>query len=152
METLPQNIQELNNIIKELENEIQSIESQIETQQEIANQAMKDNSEKKNFNEAVDAIKNLNTNAICSVCIQRTRLQPVIDMLIELQNYINSVNISGPKELGKLEDLEESLETKKSKLSESKALKQSYQTQLRIQLKRKEEELEALKRLLDDME
>ena len=150
METLQQNIINLNETIDGLNNSINSLEKQVDDQKKVAQQAAEDNDEKIKFNKAVEQIKELKTDKICSVAVDQQKVQRLLDALNDLQQHINSVNISAEEQQNKLNDLETKLANDKNKLNESKELKQSYQVQLRIQLKRKEEELAALRLLLDD--
>ena len=150
MNTLQQNIISLNETIAGLNDSIKENELKVAEQKTVTQQANDDNVEKDNFNKAVETIKSIKTDKICSVAVDQQKLQHAIEALNDLQQHINSVNISAKEQQDKLTELENQLNTNNQKLKESKELKQSYQVQLRVELKRKEEELAALRLLLDD--
>ena len=149
---MSENIADINSNIHSLEFSIRDLESEILTQKGLVEQAITDNEEKDKFNKAAEAIKLFNPNRLCSVLIERETVKKVFNSIDELQQIMNSNNISAVELQKHLNVLESRLDIQVARLNHYKELKRTYQEQIRAQIQRLTDELAELNRLVDDMD
>ena len=149
-QSIQQQIIDVNDKIKKSTEAVLGWEQKVESQTKVWENATVDNNEKKIAVDAFEAFKQFDPKHITSVAITNDDVQKVMGVMQTFIDKLNSVKVFADEQKQTLDTYQAELKKNRDELQEHKDLKLSYQIQLRVAMKKKEEELAAMRKLLED--
>ena len=151
-QALQQQLIDANGKIANLTGTVAERKNKVEQQTKVWENAKADENEKKNMIAAVYSIKQFNAERVSSVNITADDVNTLFVAIDSFMNKLNSVNVSAEEQEKILNQYKAELKQSEDELQEIKDLKTSYQIQLRVAMKKKEDELAAMRKLLEESE
>ena len=152
MEQLKINLVNTNTRIQQLKEKLANAENNATMFKEAFEKAKCDNDEKNIFDTACSTIRTFTPSHIMSVNITEEDLKPVIDALKVFSDKLHSVEVKAEDQKVKYDEYEKETISLRESIKENEDLKVSYKLQLSVEIKKAQNELNELKKLIDDQQ